>query len=35
MGLDQPIWKQFLDYVWALLHGDFGISIISKSPDRR
>ena len=32
MGLDQPIWKQFFDYVWALLHGDFGISIISKSP---
>jgi dipeptide transport system permease protein len=32
MGLDQPIWKQFLDYVWALLHGDFGTSIISKSP---
>ena len=32
MGLDQPVWKQFLDYVWALLHGDFGISIISKSP---
>ncbi len=32
MGLDQPIWKQFGDYVWALLHGDFGVSIISKSP---
>ena len=32
MGLDQPVWKQFLDYVWALLHGDFGTSIISKSP---
>lgn len=32
MGLDQPIWKQFFDYVWALLHGDFGISIISKAP---
>lgn len=32
MGLDQPIWKQFFDYVWALLHGDFGTSIISKSP---
>ncbi len=32
MGLDQPIWKQFLDYVWALLHGDFGTSIVSKSP---
>ncbi len=32
MGLDQPIWKQFFDYVWGLLHGDFGTSIISKSP---
>jgi dipeptide transport system permease protein len=32
MGLDQPIWKQFIDYVWGLLHGDFGTSIISKTP---
>jgi dipeptide transport system permease protein len=32
MGLDQPVWKQFLDYVWGLLHGDFGTSIISKTP---
>ena len=32
MGLDQPIWRQFLDYVWGLLHGDFGVSIITKSP---
>ncbi len=32
MGLDQPIWKQFGDYVWGLLHGDFGVSIITKSP---
>ena len=32
MGLDQPTWKQFTDYVWGLLHGDFGTSIISKSP---
>ena len=32
MGLDQPLWKQFLDYVNALLHGDFGTSIVSKSP---
>ena len=32
MGLDQPIWKQFLDYVWAILHGDFGTSIVSKAP---
>jgi dipeptide transport system permease protein len=32
MGLDQPIWKQFADYVWSLLHGDFGVSIITKNP---
>ena len=32
MGLDQPIWRQFLDYANALLHGDFGTSIVSKSP---
>ena len=32
MGLDQPIWKQFLDYVSAILHGDFGTSIVSKTP---
>ena len=32
MGLDQPLWKQFLDYVNALLHGDFGTSIVSKTP---
>ncbi|MEY3596092.1 MAG: hypothetical protein RL543_45, partial [Pseudomonadota bacterium] len=24
LGLDQPVWKQFVDYVWQLLHGDFG-----------
>jgi dipeptide transport system permease protein len=29
MGLDQPVWRQFLDYVWNILHGDFGTSIIS------
>lgn len=32
MGLDQPVWKQFFDYVWSLLHGDFGTSIVSKTP---
>jgi dipeptide transport system permease protein len=32
MGLDQPVWKQFADYVWAILHGDFGTSIVSKTP---
>jgi dipeptide transport system permease protein len=32
MGLDQPIWKQFLDYAGGLLQGDFGTSLVSKSP---
>ncbi|HMT13804.1 MAG TPA: ABC transporter permease subunit [Aestuariivirga sp.] len=32
MGLDQPVLKQFWDYVWGILHGDFGTSIISRSP---
>ncbi len=27
LGLDQPVWKQFLDYVWQVLHGDFGTSV--------
>ncbi len=29
LGLDQPVWKQFGDYVWALLHGDFGTSVVT------
>ncbi len=32
MGLDQPVWKQFLDYVNHILHGDFGVSLVSKTP---
>jgi len=27
LGLDQPLWKQFLDYVWQVMHGNFGISL--------
>ncbi|MBV8568322.1 MAG: ABC transporter permease subunit [Methylobacteriaceae bacterium] len=27
LGLDQPVWKQFLDYAWKILHGDFGTSL--------
>lgn len=27
LGLDQPVWKQFLDWVVTLLHGDLGRSI--------
>jgi dipeptide transport system permease protein len=29
MGLDQPVWKQFADYAWGLLHGDFGTSVVT------
>ncbi|MBS0559366.1 MAG: ABC transporter permease subunit [Proteobacteria bacterium] len=29
-GLDQPLWKQFLDYEAQLLHGDFGTSIVTQ-----
>ena len=29
MGLDQPVWKQFLDYAKDIAHGDFGTSIVS------
>jgi dipeptide transport system permease protein len=29
LGLDQPVWKQFFDYVWRLLHGDLGTSIVT------
>src|SRR5277367_2000237 len=31
LGLDQPIWRQFLDYVWQILHGDFGVSLSSQT----
>ena len=24
-GLDKPVWEQYLRYMWAVLHGDFGI----------
>lgn len=26
MGLDQPIYVQYMSYLWGLLHGDFGLS---------
>jgi len=29
LGLDQPVWKQFLDYVWGILQGDFGKSLVT------
>ena len=32
LGLDQPIWTQFVYYVWDLLHGDLGISWQTRGP---
>jgi peptide/nickel transport system permease protein len=31
-GLDQPLWKQYLDYLSDLLHGDLGAGLHSKRP---
>ncbi|WP_405109561.1 ABC transporter permease [Micromonospora sp. NBC_01405] len=31
-GLDQPLWRQFLDYLTGLVTGDFGTSIQSGAP---
>ncbi|MCQ8780964.1 ABC transporter permease subunit [Mangrovibrevibacter kandeliae] len=30
LGYDRPIVIQYLDYLWGLLHGDFGTSIVTK-----
>ena len=32
LGLDQPLYVQYLDYLGRLLHGDFGASIIDGRP---
>jgi dipeptide transport system permease protein len=32
MGLDKPVLEQFYDYALNLLQGDFGVSIVSKTP---
>ncbi|MBP2231498.1 dipeptide transport system permease protein [Azospirillum agricola] len=32
MGLDLPLWQQFLDYVGNVLSGDFGLSLITRNP---
>jgi len=31
-GLDQPLWKQYLDFLVRLLHGDFGRSFVYNMP---
>ncbi len=32
LGLDQPLWKQYLDYMNGLIHGDFGTSATNRVP---
>ena len=31
LGLDLPVWKQFVDYVMRLAHGDFGVSVSTQA----
>jgi peptide/nickel transport system permease protein len=32
LGLDQPLWKQFVHWMWGLLRGDLGISMWTEAP---
>jgi peptide/nickel transport system permease protein len=32
LGLDQPLWRQFLDYLGNVLRGDFGTSVLTSRP---
>lgn len=32
MGLDLPLWHRYWIFLWGLLHGDFGESIVSRRP---
>jgi peptide/nickel transport system permease protein len=32
LGLDQPIWKQYVDFVWRGLHGDLGYDYYHQVP---
>ncbi len=31
-GLDQPLWEQYLNFLWRVLHGDLGRSIVTARP---
>jgi len=35
LGLDQPIWKQYLDFVWKALHGNLGYDYYYQVPVTR
>ena len=32
LGLDRPVWRQFVEWMWALLHGDLGESMWTGRP---
>jgi len=32
LGLDQPMWQQFLDYIGGVLTGDLGMSLVTRNP---
>ncbi|MDQ0317299.1 ABC transporter permease subunit [Amorphus orientalis] len=32
LGFDRSLPVQYLDYIWGILHGDFGTSLVSKRP---
>ncbi|PHQ69973.1 MAG: peptide ABC transporter permease [Paracoccus sp.] len=32
LGFDKPVVMQYLDFLWRLLHGDFGNSLVTKKP---
>ena len=32
LGLDKPLWEQFGVYVWKVLQGDFGKSVLTNNP---
>ena len=32
LGLDRPVWQQFLEYIAKLLRGDFGVSFATNRP---
>jgi dipeptide transport system permease protein len=32
LGFDRPLVVQYLDYLWGILHGDFGTSLVTKQP---
>lgn len=32
LGMDRPLWEQYLEYITNILHGDFGTSLLTNRP---